>query len=297
MSVAPGTLYVIALPLGNPEDLSPRAVSALRAAEVIFAEDTRTANKLLHDLGIDRPTHSCFDANEPARASEAAALLAQGKTVGLVAEAGTPTVSDPGYRLVRAAIEAGARVVPVPGPAALLLALVGSGLPPDRFFFAGFPPRKPGPRRALLEALRPMPATLIFYESPHRTAATLADLSAQLGPDRPACVARELTKTHEEFVRGTLATLAARYAQERPLGEITLVVGGAPEGEAAESDEDLRARASALLASGLSARDVAQQLAEESGRSRREIYALVLALRPTPPLPPPLPGPPGRGSG
>jgi 16S rRNA (cytidine1402-2'-O)-methyltransferase len=290
---APGALYVIATPLGNPDDLSARALDALRAVEVIFAEDTRTARKLLHSHGIDRPTHSCFDANEPARAAEAAALLAAGKAVGLMAEAGTPTVSDPGYRLVRAAIEIGARVIPVPGPSALLLALIGSGLPPDRFFFAGFPPRKPGPRRALLEALRPLPATLIFYESPHRTGATLADLAEHLGPDRPACVARELTKTHEEFVRGSLATLAARYADERPLGEVTLVVGGAPS-EQTETDDDLRARARALLAAGSTARDVAQQLATETRRPRREIYALVLALHT---VPPPLPGPPGRGSG
>jgi 16S rRNA (cytidine1402-2'-O)-methyltransferase len=273
-----GTLYVIATPLGNPADLTPRAVEALRAAEVVFAEDTRTARKLLHAHGIERPTHSCFDANEPARAAEAAALLVQGQTVALVSEAGTPAVSDPGYRLVRAAIDAGARVVPVPGPSALLLALVGSGLPTDRFFFAGFPPRKPGARRALLESLRPLPATLIFYESPHRTAATLADLSQVLGPDRPACVARELTKTHEEFVRGALGVLAERYASERPLGEVTLVVGGAPEVGTSETDDDLRARAAALLAAGATARDVAQQLAAETGRPKREIYALVVAL-------------------
>jgi 16S rRNA (cytidine1402-2'-O)-methyltransferase len=271
-----GTLYVIATPLGNPDDLSPRAVAALRACEVLFAEDTRTARALLraHGVAEDRPLHSCFDANEAARATEAAALLAQGRSVGLVAEAGTPTVSDPGYRLVRAAIEVAARVVPVPGPSASLLALVGSGLPPDRFFFAGFPPRKPGPRRALFEALRPLPATLIFYESPHRTATTLADLAEVLG-DRPACVARELTKIHEEFVRAPLAALATRYAAERPLGEVTLVVGGAPPTATDEGDDDLRARATTLLAAGASPRDVARQLAAETGRSRREVYALV----------------------
>jgi 16S rRNA (cytidine1402-2'-O)-methyltransferase len=276
--MAPGILYVIATPLGNPGDLPPRAVEALRASEVIFAEDTRTARALLAAHGLDRPTHSCFDANEAARAAEAAALLAAGQTVGLVSEAGMPAVSDPGYRLVRAAIDAGARVVPVPGPAALLLALVGSGLPTDRFFFAGFPPRKPGPRRALFATLRALPATLIFYESPHRVAATLADLRDALG-DRPACVARELTKTHEEFVRGTLASLAERYSADRPLGEVTLVVGGAPEDAVAETDDELKERAAALLAAGQSARDVAQELAEESGRPRREIYDLVVEVK------------------
>lgn len=276
--MAAGTLYVIATPLGNPGDLTPRALEALRASEVIFAEDTRTARALLTAHGLDRPTHSCFDANEAVRAAEAAALLAAGKTVGLVSEAGMPAVSDPGYRLVRAAIDAGARVIPIPGPAALLLALVGSGLPTDRFFFAGFPPRKPGPRKALFTSLRALPATLIFYESPHRVAATLADLRDALG-DRPACVARELTKTHEEFVRDTLSGLATRYATDRPLGEVTLVVGGAPEAGEPASDDDLRARAAQLLAAGESARDVAQQLAEESGRPRREVYELVLALK------------------
>jgi 16S rRNA (cytidine1402-2'-O)-methyltransferase len=274
----PGTLYVVATPLGNPDDLSARAIEALRASEVIFAEDTRTAHKLLRAHGIARPTHSCFDANEPARAAEAAALLAAGTAVGLLSEAGTPTVSDPGYRLVRAAIDAGARVVPVPGPSALLLALVGSGLAPDRFFFAGFPPRKPGPRRALFDSLRTLPATLIFYESPHRTADTLADLAAELGPHRRACVARELTKIHEEFVRAPLGDLAARYARDRPLGEVTLVVEGAPDEPPAMDDADLRLRARALLAEGLTARDATQRLTAETGRPRREIYAAVLGV-------------------
>jgi 16S rRNA (cytidine1402-2'-O)-methyltransferase len=277
--IMPGILHVIATPLGNPADLPPRALEALRASEVIFAEDTRTARALLAGHDLERPTHSCFDANEVARAAEVAALLAAGTNVGLVSEAGMPAISDPGYRLVRAAIEVGARVVPIPGPAALLLALIGSGLPTDRFFFAGFPPRKPGPRRALFTSLRPLAATLIFYESPHRVPATLADLRAVLGPERPACVARELTKIHEEFVRGTLGTLSDRYAEDRPLGEITIVVGGAAETASDESDDDLRARAATLLAAGESARDVAQQLADETGRPRREMYDLVQAAK------------------
>lgn len=282
MNASPsGTLYVIGTTLGNPADLPPRVLEALRACDVILAEDTRTAHTLLSAHGIDRPTRSCFDGNEAARAEEATALLASGKNVGLVSEAGTPTVSDPGYRIVRAAIDAGARVVPVPGTSALLLALVGSGLPPDRFFFAGFPPRKPGARRALFASLRTLPATLIFYESPHRVAATLADLAAAFGEDRPACVARELTKTHEEFVRGTLQSLAARYDTERPLGEITLVVGGASEDALVESDDELRERAVALIASGLSPRDVVRELADGSARSKRELYALVTSLKPS----------------
>jgi 16S rRNA (cytidine1402-2'-O)-methyltransferase len=277
-----GTLYVVASPIGNAQDLSPRALETLRTADLVLAEDTRSARKLLEGHGIDRRTQSCFDANEPARAAQAATLLRSGASIALLSEAGTPTVSDPGYRVVRAAIAAGARIVPVPGPSAVLAALVGSGLPTDRFFFVGFPPRKTGARQGLLAQLASLPATLVFFESPHRVAATLTDLSAILGKDRPACVARELTKTHEEFVRGTLAELAERYASERPLGEVTLVVGGAAtlEGEGdGQNDEEVRTRARTLLASGLSARDAADALASETGRSRREIYRLVLDLR------------------
>jgi 16S rRNA (cytidine1402-2'-O)-methyltransferase len=277
-----GTLYVVASPIGNAQDLSPRALQTLRTADLVLAEDTRSARKLLEGHGIDRRTQSCFDANEPARAAQAAALLRSGSSVALLSEAGTPTVSDPGYRVVRAAIAAGARVVPVPGPSAVLAALVGSGLPTDRFFFVGFPPRKTGARQGLLAQIRSLPATLVLFESPHRVAATLADLSAILGKDRPGCVARELTKTHEEFVRGTLADLASRYASERPLGEVTLVVGGAAaqggEGDG-QRDEEVRARARALLASGLSVRDAADALASETGRPRRDTYRLVLDLR------------------
>jgi 16S rRNA (cytidine1402-2'-O)-methyltransferase len=274
---AVGTLYLIASPIGNANDLSPRALETLRAVDVVLAEDTRSARKLLTSQGIDRRTQSCFDANEPARADEAAALLREGKSVAVLSEAGTPAVSDPGYKVVRAAIDAGARVVPVPGPSAVLAGLVASGLPTDRFLFLGFPPRKAGARHELLSQVRALPATLIFYESPHRVGATLADLVEVLGGDRPACVARELTKTHEEFVRGTLASLAERYAEDRPLGEITLLVGGAT-GELAASaqPEDLRARARALLAQGMSARDAADALASESGQPRRETYRLVL---------------------
>lgn len=275
-----GTLYVVASPIGNPADLSPRAVETLRGVDVVLAEDTREARKLLSSHGIGRPTESCFDANEAERAREATRLLTEGKNLALLSEAGTPAVSDPGFRVVRAAVELGARVVPVPGPSAVLAALVASGLPTDSFFFGGFPPRKSGARRALFGRLEELRATLIFYESPHRVGGTLAELAAVLGGERTACVARELTKTHEELVRGTLAELAQRYADERPLGEVTLVVAGAGDGEdAAADDEVLVARAEALLASGMSVRDASDALAGETGRARREVYQLVLALR------------------
>jgi 16S rRNA (cytidine1402-2'-O)-methyltransferase len=273
-----GVLYVVSSTLGNAQDLSPRALAVLGAVDTIFAEDTRTAARLLEAHGLSRPLRSCFDANEAARADEAAALLRQGRSLAMLSEAGTPAVSDPGYRLVRAAIAAGARVVPVPGPSALLAALVGSGLPTDRFLFLGFPARKPGARRAQFLAVKALPATLVLYESPHRAGETLADLAASLGAQRPACVARELTKAHEEFVRGTLGDLAERYREERPLGEVTLVVAGAPElAEVAEGDAELTRRAQALLGAGYTGRSVADILAAETGRRRKDLYDLVLA--------------------
>jgi 16S rRNA (cytidine1402-2'-O)-methyltransferase len=281
-----GTLTVVATPLGNPDDLSPRAARALREASLIVAEDTRSARHLLASLGAasapdgggERTILSCYDANEAARADEVAARLRAGADIVLVSEAGTPLVSDPGYRIVAAAIAVGARVVPVPGPSAVLAALVGSGLPPDRFLFHGFPPRKSGARRRLFETLRALPATLVFYESPLRTGATLADLAAVLGAQRRACVARELTKEHEELVRDTLGALAARYGERRPLGEVTLVVEGAPSDAAAEAwdDEALADKAVELLGKGLSARDAAHELAALTGRARREVYPLVV---------------------
>jgi 16S rRNA (cytidine1402-2'-O)-methyltransferase len=275
-----GTLFVVASPIGNAGDLSPRAIETLRMADVVLAEDTRSARKLLSAHGIERRTQSCFDANESERATEAGAMLRAGQNVALLSEAGTPTVSDPGFRVVRAAIAVGARVVPLPGPSAVLAALVASGLPTDSFFFAGFPPRKTGARRLLFTRLGELGTTLVFFESPHRVGTTLTELATVLGESRPVCLARELTKTHEEFVRGTLGELARRYADTRPLGEVTLVVGGAGEGKRGGDDEDaLVSRARALLATGLSARDVADALAAESRRPRRDIYQLVLAVR------------------
>jgi 16S rRNA (cytidine1402-2'-O)-methyltransferase len=277
-----GALTVVATPLGDPSDLSPRAAAALRAADLVVAEDTRSARRLLVEVGApDKPIVSCFDANEAARAAEVAERLASGAQVALVSEAGTPLVSDPGYRVVTAAIAAGARVIPVPGPSAVMAALVGAGLPTDRFLFLGFPPRKSGARRRLFETVRALPFTLVFYESPLRTQATLVDLAAVLGANRRACVARELTKPYEEFVRDTLGALAARYAEARPLGEVTLVVAGADEGSAAEEidDDEIVARAQALLSEGRSARDAADELAAATGRQRREVYQLIVKDR------------------
>ena len=283
----PGRLWVVAAPLGNPDDLSPRARAALAAADVVLAEDTRSARRVLAQLGAPtrRPNQlilSCFDANEGARAQDAVGRIAAGQNVALLSEAGTPLVSDPGFRVVTAVIEAGLRVQPIPGPSAILAALVGSGQPADRFTFLGFPPRKSGARRRLFDSLRLHPFTLVLYESPLRTADTLEDLAAAFGRQRTACVARELTKTHEEFARGSLGALCDRYRVDRPLGEITLVVSGAdPDAADADhgiTDEVLAERAAQLLATGQSARDVTDELAMKSSRSRREIYAIVTAV-------------------
>lgn len=280
-----GRLWVVAAPLGNPDDLSPRARAALLAADVILAEDTRSARRILSQLGTSpRPEQavlSCFDANEAGRAQAAVTDIAAGKNVAILSEAGTPLVSDPGFRVVTAVIAAGLTVQPIPGPSAILAALVGSGQSPDRFTFLGFPPRKSGARRRLFETMRTHPFTLVLYESPLRTAETLEDLAAVFGPDRPACVARELTKTHEEFARGTLGTLHERYRIDRPLGEVTLVVAGAdPEAADADgaiTDQGLAERAAQMLATGQSARDVTDELALRTNRPRREIYAIVTA--------------------
>jgi 16S rRNA (cytidine1402-2'-O)-methyltransferase len=298
---ARGTLTVVATPLGDPSDLSPRAAAALRSADVVVAEDTRSARRLLAGLGAadasspggagsimsstsatDSPRArivlSCFDANEAARAAEVRDRLTAGENIALISEAGTPLVSDPGFRIVAAAIEVGARIVPIPGPSAVLAALVGAGLPTDRFLFLGFPPRKSGARRRLFDSVRTLPATLVCYESPMRTAATLADMAEVLGAARRACVARELTKPHEEFVRDTLGALAARYSEARPLGEVTLVVAGADSDAPAEEldDEEIVARGRALIADGQSPGDAARALATLTGRPRRDIYNLIV---------------------
>lgn len=273
-----GTLFVVATPIGNLDDLSPRAAAALRDADVIAAEDTRRVQILLDHLGCGgrRDVRSTFDGNEAARAEELAGELVAGRAVALVSDAGTPGVSDPGARVVRAAIAAGAPVVVIPGPVAAIAALVASGLPTDRFLFLGFPPREDGARAELAGGLAAERATMLFYEAPDRVGATLATLAAAWGDDRPACVSRELTKRYEEHVRGTLGALRDRFAAEAPRGECVIAVAGAT-GEARPA-LDLEAEVRALLATGLGPKDVAQRLVVKTGRPRRELYQLALAL-------------------
>jgi 16S rRNA (cytidine1402-2'-O)-methyltransferase len=276
-----GTLFLVGTPIGNLEDLSLRAARILREADLIAAEDTRAARLLLSHvdaLGVRNPERrvvSNFEGNEAGRADEIAGALRAGQRVAVISEAGMPGVSDPGALAVAAAIAAGARVEVVPGPSAVLAALVGSGLPADRFLFLGFPPREPGARRALLGTLRAEPATMIFYEAPDRLAATVRDAADAFGADRRASLGRELTKLHEEHVRGTLGELADRYATAPPRGECTLVIAG---GSADEPAIDIEAELRALLAQGLGPKDAAARLVVRTGKPRRVLYQLALAL-------------------
>ncbi|MBM4384832.1 MAG: 16S rRNA (cytidine(1402)-2'-O)-methyltransferase [Deltaproteobacteria bacterium] len=273
-----GTLHVIATPIGNLDDITLRALAELRATEVLYAEDTRRTRILLDRHGIPVRARSLHAHNEAERCAEALAALAEGRRVALVSDAGTPTVSDPGARLAAEAIAAGHTVVALPGASAVLTALVVSGLPATPFTFVGFLPRRGRERSELIDSLRSRPETLVFFESPQRIADTLGELADALG-DRRGCVARELTKLHEEAARGTLRELAARFA-EGARGEITLVVEGARAEDApAPSAEALRRRVAELLASGLSPRDVADALRGETRLPRRELYALALTLR------------------
>jgi 16S rRNA (cytidine1402-2'-O)-methyltransferase len=268
-----GTLYVVATPIGNLDDVTQRALAVLREAGLVLAEDTRHTRVLLDRHGIAARPLSLHQHNEAARTAQVLAALAEGAAVALVSDAGTPLVSDPGERLVAQAIAGGHVVVPVPGPSALLAALVASGLPAGAFTFVGFLPRSRGERARRIAALAERPETLVLYESPRRVGALLGELAAAFG-ERRACVARELTKLHEELARGTLAELAKRFAGGAR-GEVTVVVEGAPEAPVADADA-LRERVRAALAAGLSARDLAVRLANETGAPRRALYALAL---------------------
>jgi 16S rRNA (cytidine1402-2'-O)-methyltransferase len=229
MSTRAGVLRVVATPIGNLDDLSPRARAALATAELVACEDTRHSGRLLAQLGSERNPEqrlvSLHEHNERGRVAGLVAALSEGKTVALISDAGTPLVSDPGFLLVREAVAQGIRVEPIPGPSAPLAALVASGLPPYPFTFVGFPPPKSGKRRTFYRKLAQLPHTLVLFESPHRIVASLEDAIAELG-DRPAAVARELTKLHEEMLRGTLSEIAAELAGRDAIkGELVLVVG------------------------------------------------------------------------
>jgi 16S rRNA (cytidine1402-2'-O)-methyltransferase len=273
----PGLLYLVATPIGNLEDITYRAVRVLGEAGVIACEDTRQTRKLLDHFNIHKPVVSYHEHNEAERTAELIVRLEAGETVALVSDAGMPLVSDPGYRLVRAAIDQGIPVQPVPGPSASLAALAASGLPTDAFHFAGFLPAKAGQRARLLESLAEEQATLIFYEAPHRVLEALESIDAALGP-RQVVVARELTKIHEEFLRGTAAEIRAQLAaRDSVKGEITILVAKAE--APAPDDTPLAEAVEALISGGLGRMDAIKQVARRRGLSKREVYDQVLKER------------------
>ena len=272
-----GTLHVVAVPIGNPDDISLRALATLNDVAVVAAEDTRHFGTLARHHGIATRAVSYHDHNEEGRGRELLDRLRAGEDVALVSDAGTPLVSDPGYRLVRGAIEAGIEIDVVPGASAVTAALVGSGLPPHPHRFIGFLPRAAGARRAAFEAVAPDDATLIAFEAPHRLADALRDALGVLG-DRPACLARNLTKPHERWQRGSLSELVTQLAAEEAIrGECTIVIAGADARATADADAESDARL--LLDGGASARSVQDLLMRRHGLSKRSAYALVLRLR------------------
>lgn len=270
-------LILAATPIGTVADASGRLATALVEADVVAAEDTRRFRRLVSDLGIEVTARvvSYFEGNEVQRTGELMDELRAGRTVVLVTDAGMPSVSDPGYRIVAAAVEEDLPLTAIPGPSAVLTALAVSGLPVDRFCFEGFPPRKPGERARTFASLATDERTLVFFESPHRTAATLAAMADAFGADRRAAVCRELTKTHEEVVRGPLAELAEWAGDgERVRGEITIVVSGAePEAPADLTEADLAAMVEDTTAEGLSRKDAIADVARRTGISRKVVYA------------------------
>lgn len=275
----PGTLYLVATPIGNLDDITLRAIKVLGDVKLIACEDTRHTRKLLTHHGINTRTISYHEHNEKDRAIELLERLKNGENIAIVSDAGTPGISDPGFRLVQAAIENDIRVVPVPGAAAFVNAVVASGLPTDEFFFAGFLPSRATSRRAKLRQLQSLPATLVFYEAPHRLAASLHDASEILG-QRNAVVARELTKVHEEFARGSLGDLAARYETENVRGEIVLVI----ERESAKtatvsSNRSVSELVNCFESEGIDHRAALKRAARELGMSRDEAYRRLAAER------------------
>jgi len=278
----PGTLYLVATPIGNLADITHRALQVLKDADLIACEDTRHTNKLLNHYGITTKTISYHEHNEQQRAAQLIEQLKQGNNIAVVSDAGTPSISDPGFRLVRAAIENDITVVPVPGPSALISALIVAGLPTDGFFFAGFLPSRPNARRARLNELQSVPGTLIFYEAPHRLAATLKDALEVLG-EREAVVARELTKLHEEIRRGRLTQLAADYADKKNdiRGEIVVLIDrsviGGTKSEA--SITNVAALVKQFEQEGLDHRAALKKAARELGLSRAEAYRQLIVLK------------------
>lgn len=280
MDSAYGALYVVATPIGNLEDLSPRAARVLAEAALVAAEDTRHSGRLLRHLGVERPLLSLHEHNEASRVARIAAHLAAGEDVALISDAGTPLICDPGFVLVRELRRLGHRVVPVPGPCALVAALSAAGLPTDRFLFRGFLPAKGGARRARLESLADRDETLVFYESPHRIRDTLADIACCFG-ERHLVLARELTKTFETFLEGSAATLLETLEADpdQARGEFVVMVAGAPPREGDAVTLEGEALLAALLAEGVGVKQSAAVTARVLGGAKKQWYAQAQALK------------------
>lgn len=274
-----GELYVVATPIGNLGDMVPRAVEVLHAADLIAAEDTRHSGRLLKHLGIEKPMVAYHDHGELRHTQRILQVLEQGQKVALISDAGTPLISDPGYRLVREARQLGIRVTPLPGPCAAIAALSAAGLPSDRFSFEGFPPAKRAARQKTFSALSDDPRTLIFYESPHRILDTLDDMSEAFGGDREAVLARELTKAFETFLTGDLDDLKRQVAEDanQQRGEIVVLVRGAPEAVVV-GDEEQR-RVLAVLMAELPLKQAAALAAKITGGQKNALYQLALSLK------------------
>lgn len=283
----PGTLVLAGTPLGNPADASPRLARLLVEADLVAAEDTRRLRRLLADLGLVRPgpVVSYYEDVERERLPRLLAVLAEGGTVALVTDAGMPSVSDPGFRAARAALDAGHAVTSLPGPSAVTTALAVSGLPCDRFCFEGFLPRKPVERRGRLDELADEPRTQVYFESPRRLAASLADMAAAFGSERPAAVCRELSKTYEEVLRGSLGELVV-WAEGAIRGEITLVVQGAPASAGGTTDaEGLATRVAALESQGIPRKEAIGLVASSTGVPKRSVFDAVVAHKGGAPAP------------
>jgi 16S rRNA (cytidine1402-2'-O)-methyltransferase len=274
----PRTLYVVGTPIGNLEDMTFRAVRILQTVDIIAAEDTRHTGKLLQHFEIKTPQVSYHEHNRTSRIPELLEHLTNDKAIALVSDAGMPGISDPGYELVKACIEAGMAVVPIPGASAAITALSAAGLPTDRFVFEGFLPAKTQQRREHLESLQTESRTLIFYESPHRLRDTLQDLAEVLGSDRQIVLGRELTKLYEEFWRGTIAEAIAHYTQRDPQGEYTLVLAGIPPSHPQLTEEELKTELKQLITQGISRSQASRQLAKFTSLPRRQLYQLALSL-------------------
>ena len=271
-----GTLYIVATPIGNLEDITLRALRVLKEVDLIAAEDTRHTQGLLHHFGIRTPLTSYHEHNERTKARQLIERLKKGESIALVSDAGTPAISDPGYRLVLEAVQADVRIVPLPGASALTTVLSASGLPTDRFVFEGFLPSKQNERRQKLKALRAESRTLIFYEAPHRLKETLHDVQAIFG-EREILLAREVTKVHEELLRGLTGELMRLLHDKEILGEVTLIIKGSS-GENEISEDLLRAEIRALRAKGVRVKEIAELLGERYSIAKREVYTMALQM-------------------